>query len=108
MPLLPVDYDPRHGNAAHPALQFDQHLVPKDGIAIVNMTEDGLWQFALPEMPVVIEARFDDGRVLASRPPIDTVLIEPSIGRVEITVRHAFPRGRGRTLLRELRVNLDE
>ncbi len=40
-------------------------------------------------------------------PPVDTVLVEPEAGRVELTVRWTFPRGRGRTMLREIRVDLD-
>jgi hypothetical protein len=41
-------------------------------------------------------------------PNIDTVLIEPGPGQFELTARHAFSVGRGRSVLREIRIDVDE
>jgi hypothetical protein len=107
MPLLPLDFDVRHFNVARPCLQFEEHLRAGDRIAILGMTLDGPFAVELPPLPIVMHGKTDDGRTLTARPPIDTVLIEPGAGRVELTVRHTFPKGRGKTLLREIRVDVD-
>jgi hypothetical protein len=105
MPLMPADFDIRYNNAAHPSLQFDDPLVAGEQIAILGMHEAGLWQVDLPAVPVRISARLHDGRRLDVYPPVDTVLIEPSKDEVQITLRHAFAVGRGKSLLREIRVD---
>jgi hypothetical protein len=108
MPLMPADFDIRHNNVAHPALQFDEPLVAGDGISVLGMHEEGLWQLELPEVPVRLSARLHDGRRLNVRPSIDTVLLEPGADEVQLTFRHAFPVGRGNSLLREIRVDEQE
>jgi hypothetical protein len=105
MPLMPVDFDIRYNNAAHPSLQFDAPLVAGERIAILGMHEGGLWQVDLPLVPVRITARLHDGRRIDVCPHVDTVLIEPSKDEVQITLRHAFAVGRGKSLLREIRVD---
>ena len=64
--------------------------------------------FELPRLPIVIAARSDASGRRVVRPPIDTVILEPGSGRVEIVARAAFPVGRGRDVLRELVVDLDD
>ncbi len=108
MPLMPVDFDLRFNNAAHPSLQFDEPLVVGERIAVLGMHQDGLWQIELPALSVRISARLHDGRHLVVRPPMDTVLVEPGREAVEITCRHTFPVGRGASLLREIRVDEHE
>jgi hypothetical protein len=105
MPLMPADFDVRHNNVAHPSLQFEEPLAAGERIAILGMHEDGLWQIALPELRVRIHARFHNGRRATVHPVVDTVLLKPAEGELQLTLRHAFPAGRGRTLLRELRVD---
>jgi hypothetical protein len=107
MPLLPLDFDARYFNVAHPSLQFDEHLGAPDAVAILGMVPDGLWQVELPPLPVAIHGKLDDGRTLSARPPIDMVLLEPGSDRIEMTARCVLPKGRGRSLLREIRVSSD-
>jgi hypothetical protein len=108
MPLLPHDFDPQYWNVAHPSLQFEEHLRAKDPIAILGMTPGNPFMLELPPLCVVLHGKTDDGRTLTARPPIDMVLVNVNAARVELTVRHMFPKGRGRTLLREIRVDVDE
>jgi hypothetical protein len=108
MPLLPLDFDVRYFNVAHPLLQFAERLQHGDVIAILGMTLDGPFTAELPSLPVVMHGRTDDGRTITMRPPVDTILVEPGKGRVELTTRATFPRGRGRTMLREIRVDIDD
>ncbi len=105
MPLMPLDFDVRHNNVASSALVFEHGLAPGDPISILGMSAD-LFAFALPPLPIVLEARYDD-RTDVARPSIDTVLIEPNNGQLELVVRKAFPLGRGRSALRELKADVD-
>jgi hypothetical protein len=106
MPLMPHDFDIRHNNVASPGLAFDPPLAAPDVVSILGMTHE-LFQFAVPSLPLVFHGRYDQ-RTDTIRPAIDTVLVEPGLGRFELTARHAFTIGRGRNVLRELRVDLDE
>lgn len=105
MPLLPLDFDPRFHNVAHPALRLDTPLAPGDTIAILGMTVEPLFQVDVPAFPVRVRAVRATGPIEEVRPAIDTLLIEPERGRFEIAARATFPVGRGRSLLREIRVD---
>jgi hypothetical protein len=107
MPRMPADFDVRHNNVAPAVLQFDPPLEPGAPLALLGMTPDGLWKVELPAMAVSLHGRYHDGRVVTVRPAIDTVLVEPLDERVELTLRHAFPMGRGKVALREIRVDHD-
>jgi hypothetical protein len=107
MPLLPLDFDPRFHNVAHPSLTFEEPLAAGDTLSILGMHEDGLLAFCLPALGITLRARFEQSGRVAARPVIDTVLIEPGKRQIELVVRKAFRRGRGRDLLRELAVDLD-
>ena len=107
MPRMPADFDVRHNNVAPGALQFDPPLAAGDPIAVVGMTLEGLWKIELPPLPLSLHVRYADGRLVTVRPTIDTVLVEPLDDRTELTLRHAFPMGRGKTALREIRVDSD-
>jgi hypothetical protein len=108
IPRMPVDFDIRFNNVAPDALQFDPPLAAGDPIALLGMTPEGVWSVELPTLRLAIHARFADGRVVTARPLIDTVLVEPLEDRVELSLRQAFPAGRGKTALREIRVDTDD
>ena len=107
MPLAPKDHDLRYNNVAHPTLQFESPLLPREEFSALRMTEDGFFSFKLPSFAPVIRGVFDDEKV-AVRPPIDTLLVEPTRRRFELVARAAFAIGRGKRVLREVRVDTDE
>lgn len=107
MPLMPVDFDLRYNNVAHPSLQIEPPLAVGDEIGVLGMTREGLLRFVIPAFPVVLFGIFDVAGKVEIRPAIDTVLIEPSRGRVELVVRASFALGRGHKVLREVRVDTD-
>lgn len=107
MPAMPLDFDLRANNLAHPSLIFDQHVVAGDTIAIVGMSPEGVLSFRVPDLRLVLRARSDVSGRVAVRPAIDTILIEPAERRFEVVVRKAFLRGRARDVLREIRVDSD-
>jgi hypothetical protein len=104
MPLLPLDYDARFENAAHPSLQIQDPVQPGAPFAVLGMNEAGLLKFELPDLRLVVHGVRDGGRETV-RPAVDTVLVEPSRARVELTARATFAMGRGATSLREIRVD---
>lgn len=108
MPLLPADFDVRHYHVAHPSLTLAEPLLPGDPVAALGLTEGGLFSFEVPALRAVLWARFDDGPPARVRPAIDTLLLEPGERRVEVVVRQAFPIGRGKRVLRELGVDIDD
>jgi hypothetical protein len=105
-PLMPLDFDIAHNNVASPGLMFDPPLAPGDPISVLGMSHD-LFELRLPPMPVVLRARYDD-RSEEARPVVDTVLLEPTRGRMEMVVRKAFTIGRGARALREIRADVDD
>lgn len=108
MPHMPADFDFRHNNVAPAALQFDPPLTAGESIALIGMTLDGLWKIELPRLAVCLHGRYQDGRTVTVRPAVDTVLVEPLEDELQMTLRHAFPMGRGKTSLREIRVDTDD
>lgn len=108
MPILPVDFDLRFHNVAPPSLQLAERLRAGDRVAVLGMSEDELFQIELPALSVVLHARFQNGRRESARPSIDTMIVEPGLGIIQLTLRHAFPMGRGKRLLREIQVDGDD
>ncbi len=108
MPAMPLDFDVRANNQAHPSLIFDRHIAPGDRVSIVGMTTSGALSFSIPALNVLLRARSDVSGRLEVRPPIDTILIEPGERRIELVVRKAFPQGRGKDKLREIRIDVEE
>lgn len=106
LPLLPLDYDVRFDNVAHPALQLPASPPPGTAIAVLGMSESGTFQCALPGLDLVVHGLRNGARETV-RPPVDLVLVEPGRGRVELLSRVVFTMGRGKTALREIRVDTD-
>jgi hypothetical protein len=106
MPLMPLDYDARFENVAHPSLQLEAPPEPGAEIAVLGMSERGIFACELPDPRLVVHGIRNHERTTC-RPRVDTILIEPALGRVELTYRTVFAMGRGKTSLREIRVDTD-
>jgi hypothetical protein len=107
MPLLPRDFDARSQQVAHPSLQLARAPQPGEAIAVRGMTTEPTWMTEFRGVDLVLRGKTNDGRVVTARPMPDTMLIEPEREQVEVTYRHAFKKGRGQTLLREIMVDYD-
>jgi hypothetical protein len=99
-PLLPIDFDPRHYQAA-PADQQSGEFAGGEIVTLVNLTPDGLWQFRLPAVQVPVHLLFDRRREV-KRVRIDTISIEPDRRLVTVTGRVRVHTQRTRGLLREI------
>jgi hypothetical protein len=107
MPIMPADFDLRANNVAHPSLVFDDPLRAGESVLVRGMSSSGQLTFSLPALGVVLTGRFDGRGRVELRPPIDTVLVQPGDGRLDVVMRGAFPLGRGKEVLREVRVETE-
>ncbi len=90
MPLLPLDFDARFFNAAHPNLCISPELVGDEVMTIKNATESGLLSFQLPNQQLIATASMR-GQQADFIAKLDTVVIEPDENRVMLTWRAAIP-----------------
>src|SRR5262249_7399212 len=102
-PLRPADFDDRFFQLAPAELVSPAPLRGREELAGVNMSAEGLVAFRLPQRAFFVGGR--QGRVWTEhRPALDTVLIEPEVGRVEVTWRSAIPAPFGPDRLEGIRV----
>jgi len=89
-PFLPADFDERYFQAAPTDQQLSQPL-GEQPVTLLNLTPDGRRDFLLPhfEAPVHVFPKKGDREDFAA--PVDTVVIEPDLGRLTMTWRVARP-----------------
>ena len=93
MPLLPLDFDEKYYNGAHPDLQLNSPLVGGEDVIATNLSESGLLKFSLPRYRFIVTVTLK-GKNTGYQPLMDTVLIEPDENRVQLTWRIAVPCAR--------------
>ena len=106
-PYPPHDFDPRHYQAANPALILEDYLPPGTRFELSNlMGEDRVDRFQIPELPVVADIRTGHETNRYSL-PIDTVLVDIEAGEADewsvwISHRISLPRPDDTRLIRFL------
>ena len=90
LPLLPLDFNDKYFNAAHPNLINEQHLVGGEQILLKNLSQLGDIGFILPEWKAPVKVTVK-GRSKSIKPILDTVVIEPDINNVALTWRVSMP-----------------
>ena len=103
MPLMPLDFDLRHFNCAHPELILAEPLAPGTAVGVDGMSVDGPIAFAVPDLRVQVTGQFEHRRE-ARQPPLDTLVVDTDAGTVELSCRATFALGRGGTRLHAIRV----
>ncbi|MFT3764223.1 MAG: DUF2169 domain-containing protein [Minicystis sp.] len=89
-PVAPVDFDPRHNNAAHPDLHSSTPLRPDEPIELVGLTPEQVFRFRVPDVEPLFFSR-RDGEVRAHDTHLDTMLIDADARRVELSWRVSLP-----------------
>ena len=107
MPLPPLDFDRRFYQVAHPSLQIDRPLQEGDVIATHGLCPDGLFGVKVPGLSLIAHLRRTRAPPVSLPLLLDMALLEPDAGRTELTFRRVLPLGRGDTLLREVRLDVD-
>ncbi|RAM61573.1 hypothetical protein RB25_24750 [Herbaspirillum rubrisubalbicans] len=95
-PLPPQDLDPRHWQLAPAAQQVDGRLRGGEEVVLVNLTPpgyaaDGRLSFRLPKLTLAFQTYFTDGKSIASRSTIHSLILEPDHPRVSIVHHMALP-----------------
>lgn len=99
-PLLPIDFDPRHNQAA-PVDQQSKTLRGGEIVQLRNLTPEGAWRFKLPALDIPVHLLYKD-RLSRAALRMDTVLIEPDRYRVTLTSRLKMRLPRNQGILREI------
>jgi len=102
-PLLPLDFDERYFRSAHPDLCSPRHFRGGEPVRVRNATRDGELRFVVPGVRFEIKASLQ-GRGSHLDPVIDTVLIEPDLGRVSLSWKATLPCPRKFLLIDYVRV----
>ncbi|MDC3955571.1 DUF2169 family type VI secretion system accessory protein [Polyangium jinanense] len=107
MPLPPEDFLDAFFHVAPPALRFEEPFSPGDPVAVLGMSEAGLFNFTVPRLVVKVFEKREDGKTIEHRPRADLLLVEPERSTFELTFREVLRVGRGPGRLREVRVDVD-
>jgi hypothetical protein len=89
MPLLPLDFNEKYYNGAHPDFQLAAPLIGGEEVVATNLSELGLIRFTLPRYRFTANVSIK-GRSTTYHSVMDTILIEPDIGQVQLTWRVAI------------------
>jgi hypothetical protein len=105
-PYLPEDFDHRFLQIAPPPMISPQPLVGGERVRIVGMHPEGPIEFALPAIRPRIQFYLNGG---AEEPGImiDTVIIEPTIRRLQLVWRAELPCDKRALKVREIEATLD-
>lgn len=88
-PLLPVDFDERFFQAAHPDLLVPGYLRGNELVRLMNLSPDGEYCFSLPDARVIVSTRilFRD---IVNKARLDTVSFFPDQGKMVLLWRALF------------------
>jgi hypothetical protein len=93
MPLLPLDFDPRH-HVCVPHDQWSQQPLRGDEpVSVTGATPEGTLRFGLPRVAVGFSSMQHGGR-FEHRTWLDTVLLDLDAMKVELTFRASVPMPR--------------
>ncbi len=89
-PFLPADFDDRYHQAAPPDQQLSSPLGEQE-ITLLNLTPEGRCTFRVPQFQAPIHVFLKDGGRENLVADLDTIVIEPNLGRVLLSWRVARP-----------------
>lgn len=89
-PFLPVDFDERYFQCAAEDQQIE---CPKGGeeVVLINLTPNGRTAFKLPALRETIHFFYKNGDEKRARGVVDTLLLEPDLGRFSLSLRVSIP-----------------
>jgi len=103
-PYLPADFDPRYLNVAPPGLVAAGFLAGGEEVEVYGCTGgDRLLQFCLPTLALQMQWDFA-GQSIDATAHLDTVLIEPDFGRLQMVWRAELALDKRALQLRRLAI----
>jgi hypothetical protein len=104
-PRLPLDFNPRFYNVAHPELQLAQAPAAGTPIGLAHLATQPAINTHMPDLQLAVQATTAAGatqKVLSLRS--DTLVIEPDFMRMSQVWRAALPTSEGSDALRSIRL----
>ncbi len=89
-PFLPVDFDRRFFNCAHPDLIADGYLKGNEQVIVKNVGRYGVTAFHVPMLRFQFIFNIDR-KTFAGSPHLDTLIIEPDQNRFSVIWRSCMP-----------------
>lgn len=89
-PFLPADFDDRYYQSAPPDQQLSAPVGEQE-ISLLNLTPEGRCTFRLPHLEAPIHVFLKGGGREDLTAHLDTIMIEPDLGRVQLSWRVARP-----------------
>ncbi|MGZ5000907.1 MAG: DUF2169 family type VI secretion system accessory protein [Methylomonas sp.] len=106
-PYMPTDFDPRFFQTATSGLIAPSYLSGGEPVEVVGCTAGKPLRFQLPACTLAMVFDFD-GRQTPYYPKLETVLIEPDVGRVQLLWRVGIKVDKHLLKLREVAVHCRE
>jgi len=104
-PYLPVDYDSRFLNMAHPDLIYPGYLQGNEPVTITNMHPDGAFKFDLPQVNPVTRVTVGE-RVEQPAFNLETLILEPNQRKVSMVWRAAMPCDKKMLKISEIKIGM--
>lgn len=89
-PFLPEDFDERYFQSA-PEDQQTDFLKGGEEVILVNLTLQGRTAFKIPTMREPFDVLYNNGNTKRLAGAIDTIVLEPDLGRFTLSLRASFP-----------------
>jgi hypothetical protein len=105
-PYLPKDFDPRFFHTAPPAFTFQQPLQGGEPVVLLNLSPRGREQWSIPRCKLEISVTVA-GKQHQLPAQLETVLIEPTIGRLCLSWRASLPCDKQALKVEKARIELD-
>ncbi|MFO0948578.1 MAG: DUF2169 domain-containing protein, partial [Planctomycetota bacterium] len=90
-PLLPMDFDYRFFQAAHPDLIAPGYLSGDEPVRLAGLSPDGDLRFSLPAITVGVAVHPRRGQVIRGLARLDTVILRPDDKKVNLVWRSTIP-----------------
>jgi hypothetical protein len=88
-PYLPDDFDSRFLHVAPPELIASPRLIGGEAVELTGFRPDGALRFALPRLRLRAAIQYAD-RTEDATPLLDTIILEPTAGRLQLVWRAAY------------------
>ena len=102
-PYLPMDFDNRFLNSAHPDLVYPGYLQGGEPITITHMHPDGAFQFDLPQVTPTTRIHVAK-RVEQLAFNLETLVLEPNLRKLSMVWRAAMPCDKQMLKISEIKV----
>jgi hypothetical protein len=81
-PMLPLDFDERYFNGAHPDLTAKKYFRGGEPVEIVNASSQGTLRFSLPQIKPKVAVISTTLEWTYVEPQFDTLILEPDPSRI--------------------------